>query len=46
MSSKGHCASIERFRGILKNELVYHQDYETRFEGTKGLIKCIYLIIS
>lgn len=34
MSGKGICfdnAPIESFRGTLKNELGYHQDYKTRF---------------
>ena len=34
MSGKGNCvdnAPIESFWGTLKNELVYHQDYKTRF---------------
>ena len=31
------------FWGVLKNELVYHQDYETRFEAIRDIIKYIEL---
>lgn len=38
-------AAIESFGGILKNELVYHQYYKTRFTAisdTTGYIKLYY----
>ena len=41
MSAKGNCfdnAPIESFWGILKNELVYHQDYKTRFAAISDII--------
>ena len=44
MSRRGNCfdnAPIESFWGVLKNELVYHQDYETRFEAIRDIIKYI-----
>ena len=40
MSGKGNCfdnAPIESFWGTLKNELVYHQDYKTRFAAINWL---------
>ena len=46
MSRLGNCfdnARIESFWGILKNELVYHQDYKTRFEAINDIIKYIEL---
>ena len=46
MSGKGNCfdnAPIESFWGILKNELVYHQDYKTRFEANNDITKYIEL---
>ena len=46
MSAKGNCfdnAPIESFWGILKNELVYHQDYRTRFEAISDIIGYIEL---
>ena len=46
MSRRGNCfdnAPIESFWGILKNELVYHQDYETRFEAISDITKYIEL---
>ncbi len=46
MSRRGNCfdnASIESFWGVLKNELVYHQDYETRFEAIRDITKYIEL---
>ncbi len=36
-------APIESFWGVLKNELVYHQDYKTRIEGVNDIIKYIEL---
>ena len=46
MSGKGNCfdnAPIESFWGILKNELVYHQDYKTRFSAISDIIGYIEL---
>ena len=46
MSRKGNCldnAPIESFWGILKNELVYHQDYKTRFTATNEITQYIEL---
>lgn len=46
MSIRGNCfdnATIESSWGILKNELVYHQDYKTRFEAINDIIKYIEL---
>lgn len=46
MSGKGNCldnAPIESFWGILKNELVYHQDYKTRFTATNEITQYIEL---
>ncbi len=46
MSAKGNCfdnAPIESFWGILKNELVYHQDYRTRFDAISDIIGYIEL---
>ncbi|WP_095532759.1 IS3 family transposase [Psychrobacter pasteurii] len=46
MSGKGNCfdnAPIESFWGILKNELVYHQDYKTRFTAINDIIGYIEL---
>ncbi|MGP5553579.1 IS3 family transposase [Psychrobacter celer] len=46
MSGKGNCydnAPIESFWGILKNELVYHQDYKTRFAAISDIIGYIEL---
>tara|TARA_R100000935_G_scaffold22506_1_gene41422 strand:- start:127 stop:753 length:627 start_codon:yes stop_codon:yes gene_type:complete len=46
MSVKGNCfdnAPIESFWGTLKNELVYHQDYKTRFATISDIIGYIEL---
>ena len=46
MSGKGNCfdnAPIESFWGTLKNELVYHQDYKTRFIAINDIIGYIEL---
>ncbi|MBO1516968.1 IS3 family transposase [Psychrobacter halodurans] len=46
MSGKGNCydnAPIESFWGVLKNELVYHQDYKTRFAAISDIIGYIEL---
>ena len=46
MSRRGNCfdnAPIESFWGILKNELVYHEDYKTRFEAISDITKYIEL---
>ena len=46
MSGKGNCfdnAPIESFWGILKNELVYYQDYKTRFAAITNIIRYIEL---
>ncbi|WP_201620459.1 IS3 family transposase [Psychrobacter maritimus] len=46
MSGKGNCfdnAPIESFWGILKNELVYHKDYKTRFAAITDIIRYIEL---
>ena len=46
MSAKGNCfdnAPIESFWGVLKNELVYHHNYRTRFEAINSIIKYIEL---
>ncbi|WP_299066916.1 IS3 family transposase [uncultured Psychrobacter sp.] len=46
MSAKGNCfdnAPIESFWGILKNELVYHKDYKTRFAAITDIIRYIEL---
>ena len=46
MSGKGNCfdnAPIESFWGTLKNELVYHQDYKTRFVAISDIIGYIEL---
>ncbi|WP_186474055.1 IS3 family transposase [Psychrobacter sp. KCTC 72983] len=46
MSAKGNCfdnAPIESFWGVLKNELVYHQDYKTRFAAINDIIGYIEL---
>ncbi|WP_250163181.1 IS3 family transposase [Psychrobacter sp. WY6] len=46
MSAKGNCfdnAPIESFWGTLKNELVYHQDYKTRFAAINDIIRYIEL---
>ena len=46
MSGKGNCfdnAPIESFWGVLKNELVYHQDYKTRFTAINDIIGYIEL---
>ena len=46
MSRRGNCfdnAPIESFWDILKNELVYHEDYKTRFEDISDIIKYIEL---
>ena len=45
-SAKGNCfdnAPIESFWGILKNELVYHKDYKTRFAAITDIIRYIEL---
>ncbi len=44
MSRRGNCydnAPIESFWGTLKNELVYHHDYQTRKEATKDITEYI-----
>lgn len=44
MSRKGNCydnAPIESFWGTLKNELVYHRDYQTRRLATKEITEYI-----
>ena len=46
MSAKGNCfdnAPIESFWGTLKNELVYHHDYKTRFDAISDIIGYIEL---
>ena len=46
MSKHGNCfdnAPIESFWGVLKNELVYHQDYKTRFKAISDITKYIEL---
>ncbi len=46
MSGKGNCfdnAPIESFWGVLKNELVYHQNYKTRFAAISDIIGYIEL---
>ena len=46
MSRRGNCfdnAPIESFWGVLKNELVYHEDYKTRFEAISDITKYIEL---
>ena len=46
MSGKGNCydnAPIESFWGVLKNELVYHKDYKTRFTAINDIIGYIEL---
>ncbi|WP_198328697.1 IS3 family transposase [Psychrobacter faecalis] len=46
MSGKGNCfdnAPIESFWSILKNELVYHKDYKTRFAAITDIIRYIEL---
>ena len=46
MSGKGNCfdnAPIESFWGVLKNKLVYHQDYKTRFTAINDIISYIEL---
>ncbi|WP_201606179.1 IS3 family transposase [Psychrobacter sp. JCM 18903] len=46
MSGKGNCfdnAPIESFWGTLKNELVYHQNYKTRFTAISDIISYIEL---
>ncbi|WP_379544527.1 IS3 family transposase [Psychrobacter sp. R86515] len=46
MSGKGNCfdnAPIESFWGTLKNELVYYQDYKTRFIAINDIIGYIEL---
>ncbi len=46
MSRRGNCfdnAPIESFWGILKNELVYPEDYKTRFEAISDITKYIEL---
>ena len=46
MSGRGNCfdnAPIESFWGVLKNELVYHQDYITRFTAISDIIGYIEL---
>ncbi|GAB2639082.1 IS3 family transposase [Psychrobacter pocilloporae] len=46
MSGKGNCfdnAPIESFWGVLKNELVYHEDYKTRFTAISDIIGYIEL---
>ena len=46
MSGKGNCfdnAPIESFWGIVKNELVYHQEYKTRFTATNEITQYIEL---
>jgi transposase InsO family protein len=45
-SGKGNCldnAPIESFWGTLKNELVYHQDYKTRFTAINDITQYIEL---
>ena len=46
MSAKGNCfdnAPIESFWGVLKNKLIYHQDYKTRFAAITDIIRYIEL---
>ena len=46
MSGKGNCfdnAPIESFWGLLKNELIYHQDYKTRFTAMTDIRQYIEL---
>tara|TARA_R110000765_G_scaffold62892_1_gene122256 strand:- start:4416 stop:5039 length:624 start_codon:yes stop_codon:yes gene_type:complete len=46
MSGKGNCfsnAPIESFWGKLKNELVYHQEYKTRFTAINEITQYIEL---
>ncbi|MDN5620657.1 MAG: IS3 family transposase [Psychrobacter sp.] len=46
MSAKGNCfdnAPIESFWGVLKNELVYHQNYKNRFAAINDIIGYIEL---
>lgn len=46
MSGRGNCfdnAPIESFWSVLKNELVYHQDYKTRFTAISDIIGYIEL---
>ena len=46
MSGKGNCfdnAPIESFWGVLKNELVYHQEYKTRFTAINDITQYIEL---
>ncbi len=41
MSAKGNCfdnAPIESFWAVLKNELVYYQEYKTRFSAISDII--------
>ena len=46
MSGRGNCfdnAPIESVKGILKNELIYHQDYKTRFAAMTDIRQYIEL---
>ena len=46
ISDKGNCfgsAPIESFWGILKNDLIYHQDYKTRFTAINEITQYIEL---
>ena len=46
MSRKGNCydnAPIESFWGTLKNELVYHHNYQTRLAAISDVVKYIEL---
>ena len=46
MSRRGNCydnAPIESFWGTLKNELVYHHNYQTRLEAISDIVKYIEL---
>lgn len=46
MSRRGNCydnAPIESFWGVLKNEVVYHHEYETRQQAIHDITKYIEL---
>jgi len=46
MSAKGNCydnAPVESLWGVLKNELIYYEDYKTRFLAINDIIGYIEL---
>src|SRR5699024_12462353 len=44
MSRKGNCYDndcIESFHGIIKRELIFHENYQTRNQAKRNIFECI-----